>query len=249
MQVILRVKRQRGPEDRPYWQEFSCEAGPDASVLSLLEEINSRSPLTDRAGAAAEAIAFESGCRQMGCGACAMLIDGYPRLACSTFLRQLKLKEGVVTVAPLSKFPLLRDLRVDRSALTEDVKRMKLWLNADAVVDKKELPYAYQSASCLMCGCCAEICPNYQAGTAATGSAFTGAAVMNQAYRAASQYPPGKERRRLLKENVAAGQGHCSRTLSCLKVCPLELPLDYIISRGSHMYLKSLFERDKRHEK
>ncbi len=92
MQVILRVKRQAGPESRPYWQEFSCEAGPDSSVLSLLEEINSRSPLTDAAGAEALPIEFESGCRQMGCGACAMLIDGYPRLACSTFLRQLKLK-------------------------------------------------------------------------------------------------------------------------------------------------------------
>lgn len=243
MQVILRVKRQQGAESRPYFQEFLCEASLDASVLSLLEEINRRPALTTAQGEPALPIDYESGCRQQGCGACAMLIDGYPRLACSTFLRQLKLKRGVVEVAPLTKFPLLRDLRVDRGPMWADVKRMKLWLRQEAVVDRKELPFAYQSASCLMCGCCLEICPNYW-----PGSPFTGAAVMNQAYRAASQYPPGPERRRLLKENIDAGQGHCSRTLSCRKVCPLELPLDYLISRGIHMYLKSLFER-KSHEK
>lgn len=243
MQVILRIKRQNGPESSPYWQEFACEAERDSSVLSLLEQVNSRSPLTDVTGAAVEPIEVESGCRQMGCGACAMLIDGCPRLACSTFVRELKLKGGRIDLAPLSKFPLLRDLRVDRSPLLDDVKRMKLWLQQDAVVDKKELPYEYQSASCLMCGCCAEVCPNYW-----PGSAFTGAAVMNMAYRTASQSPPGKERRRLLRENIRAGQGHCSRTLSCRKVCPLELPLAYIISRGNRMYLKSLFERKKHHE-
>lgn len=244
MQVILRVKRQRGPESPPFWQEFLCTAEKDASVLSLLEEVNAREVILDRSGEAAEPIDFESGCRQQACGACAMLIDGHPRLACSTFVRELKLKKGRIDLAPLGKFPCLRDLRVDRSPLFADLKRMKLWLQEDAMVDRRELPYAYQSASCLLCGCCAEICPNYW-----PGSAFTGAAVMNQAFRTACQSPPGPARRRLLKENIRDGQGRCSRTLSCQSVCPLELPLDYIISRSSRLFLKSLFERNKSHEK
>lgn len=243
MQLILRIKRQREGSSAPFFQEFDCEAEPRDTVLSLLEEINSRPLLLDRQGRQAEPVQVEYGCRQQRCGACAMLINGYPRLACSTFVGQAAREGGRIDLAPLSKFPVQADLRVDRGPLLADLKRMKLWLEQDAVVDVRELPFAYQSASCLMCGCCAEICPNYW-----PGQAFTGAAVMNQAYRAAAQSPPGKARRRLLRENIEAGQGHCSKTLSCRRVCPLELPLDYIISRGNFLYLQSLLKGKKIHE-
>ncbi len=54
------------------------------------------------------------------CGACAMLINERPRLACSTFLHMLK--GSTITLEPLSKFPLVRDLIVDRSNLFENLK-------------------------------------------------------------------------------------------------------------------------------
>ena len=54
------------------------------------------------------------------CGACAMLINERPRLACSTFLHTLK--GSTITLEPLSKFPLVRDLIVDRSNLFENLK-------------------------------------------------------------------------------------------------------------------------------
>ena len=64
------------------------------------------------------------------CGACAMRINGLPRLACSVFLRDCK--GSVVTLEPLSKFPLVKDLVVDRSVIFEALKRTKLWLEGDA---------------------------------------------------------------------------------------------------------------------
>lgn len=42
-----------------------------------------------------------------------MLINGLPRLACSLFLCNI-VKKGKIELAPLSKFPVISDLRVDR---------------------------------------------------------------------------------------------------------------------------------------
>lgn len=241
MEIRLIVKRQDGPDTSHYEQEFSCRAGADAPVSALLEQINSRDPLTDSQGREAGPIRWQCSCRQQVCGACAMLINGRPRLACNTFMRDLGQGERLLLrLAPLSKFPVQRDLWVDRSALFEDIKRLRLWLEQEAVLRREELPYQYQSASCLMCGCCLEICPNY-----APGNGFGGAALMNQAYRTASQYPKGAGQKRLLKDSIRAGQGHCSKTLSCREVCPLDLPLSYLISRGNFLYIKSLFSKGK----
>ena len=57
-------------------------------------------------------IAWECSCLQKKCGACAMRINGVPRLACDTKIGDLKSK--TVTLEPLKKFPVVRDLIVDR---------------------------------------------------------------------------------------------------------------------------------------
>lgn len=49
-----------------------------------------------------------------------MRINGVPRLACSVFLRDIK--SGRLLLEPLSKFPLVRDLIVDRREMFERLK-------------------------------------------------------------------------------------------------------------------------------
>lgn len=92
------------------------------------------------------------------CGACAMRINGLPRLACSVFLRDCK--GSVVTLEPLSKFPLVKDSVVDRSVIFEALKRTKLWLErcvpASAIRTASGIDLLR-----LLCGCCLEVCPNF----------------------------------------------------------------------------------------
>ena len=90
-----------------------------------------------------------------------MLINERPRLACSTFLHTLK--GSTITLEPLSKFPLVRDLIVDRSILFENLKKLNLWLESEAYMNPWTHEPRYQSARCLMCGCCLEVCPNFSA--------------------------------------------------------------------------------------
>ena len=130
MNYTIRIKRQENQQASPCWQEFSFEGSADTSIASVLNELNHRSPLCEKSGTVVSPIAWECGCMIRKCGACAMRINGLPRLACSVFLRDCK--GSVVTLEPLSKFPLVKDLVVDRSVIFEALKRTKLWLEGDA---------------------------------------------------------------------------------------------------------------------
>lgn len=132
MNYTIRIKRQENPQASPCWQEFSFEGSADISIASVLNELNHRSPLCEKSGTVVSPIAWECGCMIRKCGACAMRINGLPRLACSVFLRDCK--GSVVTLEPLSKFPLVKDLVVDRSVIFEALKRTKLWLEGDPVL-------------------------------------------------------------------------------------------------------------------
>ena len=216
--------------------EFSGDFKPGMSVIAILEELNARTPLCDTEGREVPPIEYDCSCREKTCGACAMLINGVPKLACAAFFRD----EGpVVKLAPLSKFPLISDLRVDRSAIPESVKSMKLWLDNDetAVVGDVDLQYA--SGECLFCGCCLEVCPNY-----AKDGAFFGGAGMNACYRIVSQTEKSGRKREHLAEFVKHGSSSCSISLACERVCPAEIPHSVIISRLNREVIRSKFKRN-----
>lgn len=241
MEFKLKIKRYDPLQSQSYFQEFIVDEPLNSPITSVLTRLNERKPLVDAEGRTIKSVDWECSCKQKMCGACAMIINGIPRLACSTFLEDL-CKEGQqnaeVQLEPLSKFPVIRDLRVDRSQMFEDMKKMKIWLNSDAVVNNKELEHQYQSATCIMCGCCLEVCTNYS-----LNNTFVGATVMNGAYRVATQQRQGSNRKQFIRENIKNGQGHCSKSLSCEKVCPMNIPVGALTSKMNRLYIKGLFEK------
>lgn len=72
-----------------------------------------------------EPIAFRYGCRFKKCGLCAMEINGRPRLACRT-----PLKDGL-TVKPLRSLPVIRDLVIDRDPAFRVLIPLQPWLVID----------------------------------------------------------------------------------------------------------------------
>ena len=129
----IRIRRQESQKSDSYWQEFEFDGSKNSSVANVLKELNSRTPLKDNSGNIVTPISWECSCMVRKCGACAMLINERPRLACSTFLHTLK--GSTITLEPLSKFPLVRDLIVDRSILFENLKKLNLWLESVAAVN------------------------------------------------------------------------------------------------------------------
>ena len=135
------------------YQIFDYEGDLNISVITLLEKLD-------------WPIEYSCSCLQGICGACAMVINSEPKLACKTFLNEerMVIEYNQITIEPLSKFPLIKDLKVDRSILFDAMTECELWLENDSEYNPKDLDFEYEMSLCLMCGCCTEVCPNYKLG-------------------------------------------------------------------------------------
>ena len=128
--VILKIKRQQTPESKPYWEEFELQYRSGMNVTSALMDIAAK-PVT-RQGKPTTPVTYDSNCLEEICGSCAMLINGQAKMACSALIAQLK---QPITLEPFTKFPIVRDLAVDRSVLFENLKQVKAWVPVDGTYD------------------------------------------------------------------------------------------------------------------
>ena len=143
-----------------------------------------------------------------------MVINGVPSLACATFADEVK-GEALV-LEPLSKFPVVADLIVDRREIHENLIRAKAYLEERARADGRKHEQLYAIAKCLKCGLCLEVCPNYH-----LGGRFYGAVLANEGYLIARQSKNKKHPVvQAYKDHFGAG---CSKALSCRHVCPMEI--------------------------
>ncbi len=218
----VRILRQEDPSSMPYWQCFTADVSEDMSVAGLLDHINFNDDIKDENGDKTTRIGWECSCLQAVCGGCAMVINGRPALACDTFLRDLKGDE--ISIRPLSKFPVIHDLIVDRTSISENLKKTDMYIGTYQKQDiknrkkkEREHEHQYTAAKCLKCGLCLEVCPNYTNGTD-----FFGAVFANDCYLVSAR---NKEKRRETKKafgkHFAAG---CSKSFSCMDVCPVSIP-------------------------
>src|SRR5271154_6305283 len=128
--VILKIKRQATPADKPHWEEFSLPYRPNMNVISALMDIAAEPSTRD--GKATTPITYDSNCLEEVCGSCAMLINGKARMACSALIDHL---EQPIRLEPFSKFPVVRDLAVDRAVIFENLKAVKAWVPVDGTYD------------------------------------------------------------------------------------------------------------------
>ena len=181
----------------------------------MLDDLNYKDDLKDISGAPARRIQWECSCLQGMCGACAMVINNKPALACETFLKELK--GDTVILEPLRKFPTVSDLVIDRGIIQENLKKANAYIKEYKGAPAEEYAHMYAEGKCLKCGLCLEVCPNY-----ADGKTFYGAAFANDCYLIASR--SGSQETAITesyKKNFAKG---CSKSLSCEDVCPMKIP-------------------------
>ena len=209
--MIVRIKRQKDADSQSYWQSFQYNGPEHVTVSAVLDALNYTDDLYDTEGQPAPRIRWECSCMQIVCGGCAMVINGVPALACGTFVDEVKGTELVLE--PLSKFPVVADLIVDRSIIYENLNRAQAYLEGDAVASDKHYDQQYSVAKCLKCGLCLEVCPNYR-----PGGDFFGPVFANESYLLASQ--TSTESKRLAEQYKEHFHSNCSKALSCQTVCP-----------------------------
>jgi len=227
--IKVSIKRQATPEAAARTENFEIPYRSNMNITSLLVEI-AGNPVTT-SGETTTAIAYDSNCLEEICGSCAMLINGKARMACSALVDKL---EQPITLAPLSKFPIVRDLAVDRSVLFENLKAVKAWVPIDGSYDlgpgPRQFPQIqeqrYPLSNCISCTICMEVCPQFNDSTS-----FVGAATIAQT-KLFNMDPGGK----VLKEErlrALAGDGgvqECGMAQNCVAACPKQLPLIEAIS-------------------
>jgi len=235
--VIVRVKRQAGPQERPRWEEFELIRRSHMNVIICLRDIAER-PVT-RAGKPTTPVAYESNCLEEVCGSCAMLINGKARMACSALVDSLT---QPIRLEPLTKFPVVRDLVVDRSVMFESLKRVKAWVPIDGTYNLGEGPRmspelqakAYPLSRCISCGACLEVCPQVN-----ENNHFIGAAIISQV-RLFNLHPTGAMHARERLEAVMGpgGVADCANAQNCVKICPKEIPLTESIAEVNRQAIK-----------
>jgi succinate dehydrogenase / fumarate reductase, iron-sulfur subunit len=239
--VVLKIKRQESPKAPSRWEEFELAKKPGMNLISAMMEI-ALNPVT-RDGKATTAIAYDSNCLEEVCGSCAMLINGRARMACSALVDKL---DQPITVEPLSKFPIVRDLAVDRSVLFENLKAVKAWVPVDGTYDlgsgprmsPSEQEERYPISRCISCCCCMEVCPQFNEQTG-----FVGAATIAQV-KLFNEHPTGAalkhERLRALMGD--GGIQECAYAQNCVEVCPKDIPLTSAIADTGREVIKQAFK-------
>lgn len=222
MKYILTVLRRERNAKKSQWQSFEYEAQNESdTIASALTVFNMQEVLYDISGNEARKIEWECSCLQKKCGACAMIIDGKPRLACEAKLSEVK--NGKIKIEPLRKFPVICDLIVDRSILFENLKTLKLWLSSDASAGESNQELAYEASECLQCGCCLEICPNFYA-----GGKFFGMSTVSVTMRLLSEMEPSDYQKiaKLYEKHIFEG---CGKSLACRDVCPKKIDTEKLL--------------------
>jgi len=233
----------KGTPKNQSWEEFKLELSPFENVISALMKVR-MSPI-NKDGKQVDPISWEDGCLEEVCGSCSMLINGTPRQACVALISKLIEESGstTITLAPLSKFPLVRDLRVDRSVMFENLKKVKAWVEPEkesgpgpkVYPNQQEVMYAL--SKCMTCGCCSESCPNVNEKTS-----YMGPAPIAQV-RIFNTHPAGEnmEKERLHSLMEEGGLSGCGNAHNCVKVCPKGLPLTESIAVMNRALTKEMF--------
>ncbi|MGI8906001.1 MAG: succinate dehydrogenase iron-sulfur subunit [Candidatus Sumerlaeaceae bacterium] len=222
--INVRVQRQHDAKSASFWEEYSIPYRANMNIISVLMDLREK-PIT-RDGKKVLPISWDAACLEEVCGSCSMNINGVPRQACSALVDRLP---DPIVLEPFKKFPVVRDLVIDRSSMFNNLKRVKAWVPIDGTYDLGEGPRMaeeeraemYKLSQCMTCGCCVEACPQVN-----DHSDFIGPAAIAQA-RLFNAHPTGAMHATARLEALMGPGGvqACGKAQNCVRVCPKGIPL------------------------
>ncbi len=226
--LTVKIKRRENTKSDQYTDIFEIPYRRNLNVISVLMDIRKNPVTTD--GRETTPPVWDMNCLEQVCGICTMVINGHVRQSCSALIDDLLIDTGdsTITLAPMSKFPNVRDLTVDRSQMFDHLKRVNAWVELDGSHDLGPGPHTpqetqqerYAYSRCMTCGCCLEACPQYD------DDNYIGPQAIAQA-RLFNMHPTGKMNRDTRLEALMEDDGitNCGNSQNCVQVCPMNIPL------------------------
>ena len=214
--ITVRVQRY-DPENGggPNFQEFVVPASRGVTVLDGLIYIKENLDST---------LAFRSSCRMSVCGSCAVIVNGFPHLACHTQINEFD--SDIITVQPLANMPIVKDLVCSLDSMFDNHRSIKPYFihhdkeeienpTAAFTQSPEEVLEFSQFTNCVKCGICVSACP-----TSASDKLFLGPQALAQCYRYCgdSRDEGAQERHRVV--DAEQGVWHCHLAGACSEACP-----------------------------
>jgi succinate dehydrogenase / fumarate reductase, iron-sulfur subunit len=233
----FRIFRYNPDDTGPHYDLFEVPQGPGMTVLAALTTIQEQQD---------PGLSFRSSCRGAVCGACAMLINKVPRLACRTQVKDLVNEPekfhlspypalavttpwdpaSEVLIEPLPHLPLLKDLVVDMTLFFDFLHNIDPVLHPKVPVPGKEYlmePDAVrkleQFTNCVLCGACFGSCP-----VNSRNPDYPGPAALAALYRFSIDPRERDPGLRIATADTGSGWWACEFHANCAKVCPKGVP-------------------------
>ncbi|MGB4228728.1 MAG: succinate dehydrogenase/fumarate reductase iron-sulfur subunit [Candidatus Dechloromonas phosphoritropha] len=203
-------------DEKPFSQTYKVAYSDDWSVLQGLQYIKDDLD---------ETLSFRWSCRMAICGSCGMMIDGVPKLACRTFLRDCH--PGKVRIDALAHFPIERDLVVGVEGYVKRLEGIKPYLipkeprgldQGEYLQTPQQLDRYHQFSGCINCMLCYAACPQY-----GMNEKFIGSGHMAILHRYNDDSRDGGREQRMESVNEADGVWGCTAIGYCSVVCPKQV--------------------------
>ena len=238
MKITFHIWMQDGPEAPGQFEiHVAHDIEPEMSFLEALDHVNEH-----RIARGQRVIEFDHDCRESICGTCGVVINGRPHgphaatTTCQLHMRSFTDGEKI-TVEPFraKSFPIVRDLKIDRSALDRIQQaggfistNIRTAPEANSILIAREAAEAaFGAAACIGCGACVASCKN------AAASLFTAAKVSHLSHLPQGKIEGVKRVVQMVQAMDAEGFGSCTNTEACEAVCPQEITTDHIARMNS----------------
>jgi fumarate reductase iron-sulfur subunit len=215
--IALQVLRYRPDVERePTVQEYEVPCRKDWVVLDGLNYVKDRLD---------GSLSYRWSCRMGICGSCGMTVNGEPKLTCATFLADYA--PGPVRVAPLSNFPVIRDLVIEMGDFMRKLSAVTPWIvrgeekplaEGEYLQTPEQLDEYKQFSMCINCMLCYAACPVYGLDPTFIGPA---AIALAQRYNLDSRDQGDSQRLPALSRHDAIWG--CTFVGECSTVCPKDV--------------------------
>jgi succinate dehydrogenase / fumarate reductase iron-sulfur subunit len=213
---IKRSDRRARGRYQSYYQAYDVKVTGSMTVLEALMQIMERQDGT---------LTFRRSCRSAICGSCAVMINGFPKLACNTQILPEYKKRGEMIIEPLTNHTIIRDLVVDFGPFWKKMEKVTPYLSASTtsgggrhMITKGDTATIDSVQKCIMCGSCNAACNALE-----IDEKYIAPAALAKSWRFVGDVREVGKKKRLGRLSEDHGMWECVRCVHCTQYCPKDV--------------------------